>query len=354
MRRHSLPAKLLVLVLVTASCRVLNGQEGAKTAANVHPQPLAFTGVNLSGGEFYEPKPGVAPVYWKNFIYPSPDEFAYFAAKGMNVFRVQFRWETLQPAMNQPLNPAETERLRACVQAATDKGLTVLLDPHNYARYYGKAVGSTEVPDAAFADFWGRLAVVFKDNTHIWFGLMNEPHDLPADQWLGAANAAIDAIRKTGAKNLILVPGIGWTSAGQWTKNGNSTVMPGVKDPANNYIFEVHTYFDADNSGTHTAVVSTTVGVERLHDFTLWCREHHVRAFLGEFAAASPEGAAVVENTLASMEQDRDVWVGFTWWAAGPWWKDYMFTIEPKKENGIVTDRPQMGWLLAHLQKSGK
>jgi hypothetical protein len=86
-------------------------------------------------------------------------------------------------------------------------------------------------------------------------------------------------------------PGNGWTSAGGWAKNGNDTAMLGIKDPAGNYIFEVHTYFDADNSGTHTAVVSPSIGTERLHDFTLWCREHHVRAFLGEFAApASPEG----------------------------------------------------------------
>jgi endoglucanase len=273
----------------------------------------------------------------------------------MNVFRVQFRWETLQPVMNQPLNPEETARLNACVKAATDKGLTVLLDPHDYARYYGKIVGSPDVPAAAFADFWGRLAAAFKDNPNIWFGLMNEPYGLPPAQWLDAANAAIAAIRQTGAKNLILVPGIGWTSAGQWTKNGNSTVMLGVKDPADHYIFEVHTYFDADNSGTHPQVASPTVGVERLRDFTAWCREHHVRAFLGEFAApASPDGAAVTANTLAFMEQNRDVWTGFTWWSAGPWWHDYMFTLEPKNENGTVTDRPQMGWLATHLQNGTK
>ncbi len=347
-------SKALFLVLLTASCGFLHAQQPAIPRTETHAGPLAFTGVNLSGGEFYHPAPGVAPLYGKNYIYPSPEEFAYFASKGMNIFRVQFLWETLQPAMNASLNQPETDRLRACVKAATDKGLTVLLDPHNYARYYGKVAGSPDVPDAAFADFWGKLAVQFKDNPKVWFGLVNEPHDLPPEQWLGAANAAIDAIRKTGAKNLILVPGIGWTSAGQWTKNGNSTVMLGVRDPANNFIYEVHMYFDADNSGTHTEVASPTIGTERLHDFTLWCRGHHVRAFLGEFgAAASPEGAAVVERTLASMERDKDVWVGFTWWSAGPWWHDYMYTIEPKQENGAFIDRPQMGWLLPHLQKSG-
>jgi endoglucanase len=64
--------------------------------------------------------------------------------------------ETLQPDLNQPLNQAETDRLRACVTLATDRGLTVLLDPHNYARHYDKVVGSADVPDAAFCGFLGK------------------------------------------------------------------------------------------------------------------------------------------------------------------------------------------------------
>jgi len=39
------------------------------------------------------------------------------------------------------------------------------------------------------------------------------------------------------------------------------------------------------------------------------------------------------------------VWIGFTWWAAGPWWGEYMFTLEPKQ--GV--DRPQMRLLLPYL-----
>ena len=45
---------------------------------------------------------------------------------------------------------------------------------------------------------------------------MNEPHDVPATQWLASANAAIAAIRETGATNLVLVPGTIWTGAHSW------------------------------------------------------------------------------------------------------------------------------------------
>ena len=60
----------------------------------------------------------------------------------------------------------------------------MLIDPHNYARYFGKIIGGPEVSYADFADFWERLAVRFKDSPQVWFGLMNEPHDLPNAQWL--------------------------------------------------------------------------------------------------------------------------------------------------------------------------
>ena len=317
-------------------------------------QPLPFTGVNLAGGEFGSPKPSNTGLYGKNFIYPSTAEMEYFAVKGVNVFRFPFQWPVLQPEAKKPLNPVERARFQKVVTEMTDKGLVVLLDPHDYARYYDKVVGSADVPSDVLADFWGQMAAQFKDNPRVWFGLMNEPHDMPTDQWRDAANAAIAAIRKAGAKNLILVPGNGWTSASGWADNHNDTAMLKIHDPANHYIFEVHTYLDADSSGTKPVIVSPTIGVERLRQFTLWCRKNHQRAFLGEFGAAdSPEAKATVGNMLTFMEQNGDVWVGFTWWAAGAWWGDYMFSVEPKfAPNAPPEDRPQMAYLRPHLQRS--
>jgi len=319
-------------------------------ALPVRAQPLAFTGTNLSGGEFCDPQPGKPPLYGKNFVYPNEGEMDYFASKGMNVIRVGFRWEVLQPTLKSPLVPVEEQRLRDVVTAATKKNLCVLLDPHNAARYYGKVIGGPDVSDADFADFWGRLAGDFKGNPRVWFGLMNEPHDMPTPQWFDAANAAVAAIRKAGAKNLILVPGNGWSGAHSWLDSGNDILLK-IADPAHHYAFEAHQYLDTDSSGTHPDAVSATVGSERLRVFTDWCRKNHQRGFLGEFGVgANDTGKQAIGDMLTMMEKNRDVWIGYTWWSAGPWWGDYMFTIEPNK--GM--DRPQMGWLLPHLQEVPK
>lgn len=316
----------------------------------VWAQPLPFAGTNLSGGEFGDVKPGKAPVYGKDFVYPNQTEFDYFAAKGMNVIRLPFRWEVLQPTPKTPLVPVEEQRLKDVVAAATKKGLVVILDPHNYARYYGKVIGGPDVSDADFADFWGRLAGDFKGNPRVWFGLMNEPHDMPTPQWFDAANAAVAAIRKAGAKNLILVPGNGWSGAHSWVDSGNDLLLQ-IKDPAHHYAFEAHQYLDSDHSGSHPEAVSATVGSERLRAFTDWCRKNHQRAFLGEFGVgASDTGKAAIGDMLTYMENNRAVWIGYTWWSAGPWWGNYMFTIEPDK--GV--DRPQMAYLQPHLQSVAK
>ena len=348
-------SRLLSSLLYTPLLFLLMQVDGATRSAAKPPpihqnqvRPLAFTGVNLSGGEFDNPKPVATTIYGTNYIYPSASEMDYFAGKGVNIIRFPFHWADLQHALNQPLEMTVLGRIRDVVKAATGRGQVVILDPHDYARYYDKVIGSPDVPDAAFADFWGKVAFQFKDNPRVWFGLMNEPHDLPNAQWLGAANAAIAAIRKAGAKNLILVPGIAWTGAHSWLSSGNGDTMLGVVDPQKHFIFEVHQYLDHDNSGSHSEVVSATIGSERLRQFTLWCRQHHQRAFLGEFGAADgPTAAQAVDDMLTFMENNRDVWEGYTWWSAGGWWGDYMFTLEPK--NG--QDRPQLATLRPHLQQ---
>ena len=80
------------------------------------------------------------------------------------------------------------------------------------------------------------------------------------------------------------------------------------------------------------------IGVTRLTDFTDWLKEHNLKGFLGEFAVANARigtgaedvGDEVIDNMLSYMEENSDVWLGWTWWAAGPWWgDDYQFTLEP-------------------------
>ena len=94
--------------------------------------------------------------------------------------------------------------------------------------------------------------------------------------------------------------------------------MLGIVDPDDRYVIEVHQYLDGDSSGTNEICVSETIGSERLKDFTEWCRKNKLKGFLGEFAGAdNPICAAALADMLKYMEDNDDVWEGWTWWAAG-------------------------------------
>ncbi|HWQ90866.1 MAG TPA: glycoside hydrolase family 5 protein, partial [Clostridia bacterium] len=312
---------------------------------------IRFAGVNLAGAEFGESNlPGTHGTHYR---YPDQQEVNYFKARGLNTVRLPFRWERLQRSLNAPLDPTElggAGRFHPFVSQTTAQGVYVILDPHNYARYSGNLIGSAAVPNAAFSNFWWRVADIYKTNNQVIFGLMNEPHTMTTEAWRDAAQSAINGIRAAGATNLILVPGNGWTGAHSWLQNWygtpNAQVMLSLTDPLNNFAFEVHQYLDTDSSGTSSTIVSPTIGAERLAAFTQWCRNNNRKGFLGEFAVAnSTIGAGIgdeaITNMLIHVRANADVWLGWTWWAAGPWWGEYQFTLEPT--SNFTVDRPVMG-----------
>ncbi len=306
-------------------------------------------GVNVSGAEFAADKlPGVAN---KDYVYPSADDIAQFAGLGMNTIRVPFLWERLQPALNGPLDPEELTRIDAVIALASARNVTVILDPHNYGRYRGAPVGSDAVPTASFLDFWRRLAQHSRNSRNVAFGLMNEPVEQGAEGWAKIAQAAVQAIRQTGATQLVLVPGTNWTGAHSWAAKigqmSNAEALAGLRDPANNMAVEVHQYFDADSSGTKPSCVSAAAGRDALTGFTQWLRQTRHRGFLGEFGASTdPVCLAALDGTLGYIAQNGDVWQGWTYWAAGDWFGDYMFNILPPSDRAR---HPQVDVLARYL-----
>lgn len=330
-----------------ASPEDASGQPPVEPAGPAPSVPMPYRGVNLAGAEFGSALPGKDGV---DYTFPTPSEVDYFRSKGLNTFRVGFKWERLQRAAYGGFDAAYLARLDAIVTYATSKGSYVILNPHNFARYYGATVGSTKVPSGAFADLWKRLAARYKANARVLFNLVNEPHTMPTEQWVGAANAAIAAIRAEGASNLVIAPGNGWTGAHSWASSyygtPNTIAMLDVVDPGDNIVFEAHQYLDADSSGGGSSCVSGTIGRQRLAPFVSWLRKHGKRGFIGEFAGANNAGCnAAVKDMLAYMMESADVLVGWLWWSGGPWWGDYQFALDPK--NGV--DRPQMKLLLPFL-----
>lgn len=320
------------------------------------PRKLPYTGVNLASAEFGSQIPGT---YGTTYIYPEPSGSAsFFASKGMNVFRLPFKWERLQRSLSvEAFDTSEMQRLRAAVSHITNfVGAYCVLDPHNYGRYGGEIIGeNVNVPISKFAIFWKLLAAEFKDNERVIFGLMNEPYNQDTDMWAKSANAAISAIRSIGAQQLILVPGTRWTGGHSWARadkwgSSNADAMMKIVDPSDNIAFEIHQYLDSDFSGTNEQCVSASIGSETLMSVTNWLRSNGHKAFLGEFGGGSSTLClTAIDNMLSFLELSSDVWIGWTWWAAGPWWGNYFMSVEP--QNG-ASNAPQLNVLLNHIYSS--
>ena len=210
-----------------------------------------------------------------------------------------------------------------------------IIDPHNYMRYNdpssqpfsGSVIGNASDPKAAttaqFGALWGELAKRFASNEKVIFELMNEPHDMPSSLLLANNQAAITAIRGAGAKNLIIAPGNSWTGGHSWTQGGgeaSSNWLNKLQDPLNNTAIDIHEYLDQDFSGGHLACQQDPAS--NLKDVTAWLKTNKLKAFITEFGGANTTACHTMLNSLLDYMSSNDEYLGWTAWAAGPFWGD--------------------------------
>lgn len=308
-------------------------------------------GVNIAGAEFGDRH----SEYGKQYIYPSDETLDWAKEAGMTAVRLPFLWERLQPELFAEFDTAELRRLIDTVDRANHRGLTVILDVHNYAAYNGVSIGNTNVSTRAFADFWRRLAQVFSNNTKVAFGLMNEPAGITAKSWFDAAQMAIEAIRDTGADNLVLVPGTIWTGASHWFEDqeggSNAELFKNFLDPQENFAFEFHQYLDEDFSGTHDSCPRTRDALLALDAVTGWMRNNGFRGYLGEFGGTkAPNCLQGLEEMAQLVNSQAEIWIGWSAWAAGDWWGNYPLSLQPA--GGV--EQPQMAVLIPMLLSPDK
>lgn len=161
---------------------------------------------------------------------------------------------------------------------------------------------------------------------------------------LNLNQAAIDGIRAAGATTqYIFAEGNAYSGAWSWTNTNDN--LKDLTDPQDKLVYEMHQYLDSDSSGTSETCVSTTIGQERLESATQWLKTNNKKAFLGEFAGGvNSDCETAVQGMLSYLSDNSDVWTGAEWWAAGPWWGTYMYSLEP-------TDGPAYSTYLPILEK---
>lgn len=162
-------------------------------------------------------------------------DFALIKSWKANVVRIPLTQVFWMPGVKL-YDPTYKPRVLDTVKKARDLGLTVVLDLHASDR--GNAAYDTvpdvqQLPDEKHSlPFWRDLASTFKGDGGVIFELYNEPHDITWEMWLNGGDIPTgpawdggpvregykavgmqqlyDAVRATGARNLVIVSGMHW------------------------------------------------------------------------------------------------------------------------------------------------
>ncbi|KAH7140603.1 glycoside hydrolase superfamily [Dactylonectria macrodidyma] len=264
---------------------------------------------------------------------------------GMNVFRLPITWQYLVNGELGDMDKTMFGNFDKLVKACLKTGAYCMIDLHNFARFDVGIIGQGGPSNEVFGDIWSQIASNYADENRVIFGLMNEPHDLDVNLWADSCQAAVTAIRKTGAKEqIILLPGTNFTSAESFVSTGSADALAAITNPdgsKDGLYMDVHKYLDINNSGTHEEC--TTDNVEAFRGLAEWLRKNKRKAMISESGASMDptcmEKFCTQNDFIAS---NSDVFEGFVAWGAGSFSFEYILTLTPSGGPGDYTDNKLM------------
>ncbi|MET7594281.1 cellulose binding domain-containing protein [Streptomyces sp. NPDC004082] len=214
--------------------------------------------------------------------------------------------------------------VRDLVSRIEAHGMTPVLELHwTYGQYTGNSAGCSDVhascqkpmPDARYGPaFWASVASAFKDDPAVAFDLFNEPYpdratSTAAQAWtcwrdggtcpgigyeVAGMQDLVDAVRGTGARNLILAGGLAYSNdLSQWL-----TYRP--SDPAGNLAAAWHVY-NFNSCATESCWNSTLAPVAE--------RVPLVAGEIGENTCAH----SFVDRVMAWFDARNLSYLGWTW-----------------------------------------
>jgi mannan endo-1,4-beta-mannosidase len=149
------------------------------------------------------------------------------------------------------------EELQHIVQLARSKGFVTILTavwwdseaiqggttPYPECQLLG-SIPSSDPRYTSIQKRWQEIAVLFKDQTDVWFGVWNEPYEWKKEQtsssqqWLNDASSMVDNIRVTGANNIVVLCGNAMGQGYEPFIEKGAELLDGRK----NIVFDIHAY----------------------------------------------------------------------------------------------------------------
>jgi len=178
-----------------------------------------------------------------------------------NIVRIpvtQDRWFGKAPEQTDE-GAAYRDLVKQVIDYCAANGCYVMIDNHwSDEGEWGKQIGQHLMPEENSVVFWKDFAMLYKNHPAVLFDLYNEPHDTTWDIWLNGGQvterdrrtrtektytavgmqALLDAVRSTGAKNVVVAGGLDWAYDMSGFLNGKAL----VDKKGNGVIYANHNY----------------------------------------------------------------------------------------------------------------
>ena len=248
-----------------------------------------------------------------------PGYFTTIAKAGFNSVRIPIRWSAhAQTNDGYTIDRTFFSRVDWAVAQAKKNNLTAIINIHHYEELYSQPQNQKE----RFLSLWSQIASHYKDYApNLIFEILNEPHDrLTPELWNEYAALALETIRKTNPKRVVVI------STAEWGGIGALNQLQLPDDSLLILTFHYYSPFHFTHQGASWVQGSdawlgtkwTGTAQERKaiqDDFDSvrnWATAHHIPVFMGEFGAYSKADmdSRVRWTTFVAREAEKR---GFSW-----------------------------------------
>ncbi len=272
--------------------------------ANGHP--VVLHGVDLTALL----SPGTTPPV-------TQEEIESIRAWGANLVRISVGEQLLLPDGCQ-YDPDYGAKLAQVVRWVTDLGMVALIDLHESEPVLCLGAGDQDMADdPGSVSFWQTVAGTFASNPLVAFDLYNEPHDISDAVWLDGGTATdylpyqaagmqelYDAVRSTGARNLVFVSGNDW-----------ATEPPSQLVSGRNIVYSVHDYTCPQQAPPACSSPHPYDPATILRQWTALAAT--VPVFIGEFGWPSAGDGTYNQTLVALARRLGWGWDAFSWNTGG-------------------------------------
>lgn len=299
-------------------------------------QPHRFVGLARSGLESWPT--GDDRLYDPTM---AREDFRNIKGWGSNVVRIPLNpsYWVKTAAHYDPGYPAQVD---SAIARAHSQGLDVLIDMHFSDRGdpANQAYRLERMADANHGiQFWKEVAARYRNDGRVIFELYNEPHDISWDTWLNGGPSGdgyqtagyqqlYDAVRSTGAQNLVIVNGLNWG-------------------------------YDESQAGTHMVNGYNVIYGTHVYDWpekqpAAWDRDFgylaaKVPVMIGEFGTTNC-GTAYYEWVMAYADAHNISWLSWAWYAPPKDRPDLICSFAALITDWSGTPSPMGAVVKAHMQ----